>query len=297
MSYNNLAMYPIDKFQKKGLNKQPIQEGFTSRPFRNRKEEPPLELWIHQFWKCVHIMARTYSPNDVPEMKEAYECLFQSLTVILPSAFMRAFLKDFLAMTPTVRKILMDNKSLSSFFTVHPEIFEMLSQNPKYFFEYSLEDADKLFIWSFLLHAYFHILMKMPVESLNVLKHRFQPEKISKDVWANPLWYMIHTCAYYSSGGQRCQLFFKAFMSCLRYALPCSKCRSHLMDNLKRFDIDKYCLNTEGLFEYTVDLHNMVNKQLGKTIISSEQAKQIYDPMFDYSYQGRREMNVSRFIL
>ena len=293
MSQNNL-MYSA-RFQKKGLEREPIREGFSTRPIRTRKEEPSLDLWVHQFWKCIHIMSRTYSPDDVEGMKEAYECFFQSLTGILPSAFMRAFLKDFIAMTPTVRKILVDNKSLVSFFTVHPDTLEVLVQAPKMFFQYSLEDGDKLFIWSFLLHAYFHILMKMPVESLNTLKHRFQPEKISKDVWANPLWYMIHSCAYYARGDQKCQLFFKAFMSCLRYALPCPKCRKHLMENLEHFDIDKYCINTEGLFDYTVDLHNTVNKQLGKPIISLEDAKRIYDPWVSYS-NNRHQMNVSRFI-
>jgi hypothetical protein len=287
-------MHPVNMFQKKDLARESIREGFTTRPLKTRKEEPSLDLWIANFWKCVHIMSRTYAPDEVPGMKAAYECFFQSLTGILPSAFMRAFLKDFIAMTPNVRKILLENKSLSSFFTVHPETFEMISQNPKFFFEYSLQDGDKLFIWSFLLHAYFHILTKMPVESLNILKHRFRPESISKDVWANPLWYMIHTCAYYSKEDQRCQLFFKAFMSCLRYALPCSKCRAHLMENLEHFDFDKYCLNTEGLFNYTVDLHNTVNKQLGKPIISVEAAKQIYDPLLNYS--DNRKMNVSRFI-
>lgn len=291
-------MYPANKFQKGSLAREPIREGFTTRPLRTRKEEPPLDIWIHQFWKCVHVMSRTYAPADVSGMKEAYECFFQSMTVILPSAFMRALLKDFLAMTPTVRKILLENKSLASFFTVHPETFEMITQYPKAFFQYSLEDEDKLFIWSFLLHAYFHILMKLPVESLNILKNKFQPDKISKDVWGNCIWFLLHNCAYYSRGDQRCQLFFKAFMSCLRYALPCSKCRNHLMKNLENFDIDQYCLNTEGLFQYTVDLHNLVNKQLGKPIISLEEARQIYDPSLNFSesYDGRRQMDVSRFI-
>lgn len=295
MNYDNLAMHPVNRFQKRSLARDPIREGFTTRPLRTRKEEPSPDLWVTQFWKCVHIMSRTYSPAEVPGMREAYECFFQSLAGILPSAFMRAFLKDFIAMNPTVRKILLDNKSLSSFFTVHPETFEMITQYPKMFFEYSLEDGDKLFIWSFLLHAYFHILTKLPVESLNVLKHRFQPEKISKNTWSNPLWSLMHHCAYYSKGDQRCQLFFKAFMSCLRYALPCSICRKHLIENLETFDIDKYCLNVEGLFTYTVDLHNMVNKQLGKPIISLEEAKLIYDPQASYS-DNRHLMNVSRFI-
>jgi Erv1 / Alr family len=286
-------MYPAHLYQTSNLSKEPIRERFSIAAQPKPKEEPDLKLWIDQFWKCIHVFGRVYQPTD-KEIKQSFSCFFQSLSGILPSKMMRGMMKDFIAMTPTIQKALLEHKSLTSFFTVHRPLYNVLISKPGEFFTFCLEDGDSLFAWTFLFHSYFNMVFGLPLESFHSLRLVYSPEKIHKETWANPLWYMMHTCAYYSRQEQNCNMCFKAFMSCLRYAIPCPKCRNHLSGNLEQIDIDKFLYIPEGIFDYTVRLHNSVNEQLGRPILSVEDARSIYDP-FNQPLV-RQNMSVARFI-
>lgn len=293
--YNNTYMNPTPSFRTKTIPREIIREGFRSPvPI---KEEPNIDLWINQFWKCLHTMTRTYEPNSEQSdktVRESFSCFIQSLSGIIPSASMRALLQDFFVMGPQVQKVLLESKSLASFFTVHRDILTEIQSRPTSFFTWSLENGDKLFAWTFLLHSYFNLVVGLPIESYNVLRSQYHTSKISKESWANPIWYLLHSCSYYARPDQHCNMCFRAFISCLQYAIPCGKCRTHLQQNLTKFNIDEYQNRPDGLFELTVDLHNLVNRQLGKAEIGIDEAKRIYDPYGQPLVQ--QNMSVSRFI-
>jgi hypothetical protein len=69
--------------------------------------------------------------------------------------------------------------------------------------------------------------------------------------------------------------YYKLFFNNLQYWIPCDICSEHYEKNVKKIDIDKY-LNENRLFEFSVDLHNIVNKMLGKREWSIDEAYQIY---------------------
>lgn len=288
-----MNMHPVHLFQKSNLSKESVRERFSVDAQPRSKDEPDLRLWIDQFWKCIHVFARVYQPSD-KNTKQSFNCFFQSLSGILPSKMMRIMMKDFMTMTPVIQKALLENKSLTSFFTVHRPLYNVLASKPDSFFSFCLEDGDSLFGWTFLFHSYFNMTFGYSIESFHTLRLMYSTEKIYKETWANPVWYLLHSCAYYSRQEQYCGICFKAFVSCLRYVLPCPKCRNHLSENLHTIDIDDFINIPEGLFEYTVKLHNTVNKQLDKPILSTEDAKRIYDPYGEPL--ARQNINVARFI-
>lgn len=287
-------MHPAHLYQTSAMaSKEPVRERFSIAAQPRTKEEPNFQLWIDQFWRCIHVFGRVYQPSD-KNVKQSFSCFFQSLSGILPSKAMRAMMKDFIAMTPAIQKALLEHKSLNSFFTVHRPLYNVLASKPDEFFTFCLDDSDSLFAWTFLFHSYFNMAFGLSMESFHSLRLLYSPEKIHKETWANPLWYVMHSCAYYSRQEQYCGMCFKAFMSCLRYAIPCPKCRNHLSENLQTLDIDDFINIPEGLFEYTVKLHNSVNTQLDKPVLSTEEARRIYDP---YNQPlVRQNMSVARFI-
>lgn len=69
---------------------------------------------------------------------------------------------------------------------------------------------------------------------------------------------------------------FKIFFYQLPFIIPCGVCGTHLQENLKHNSIEN-ALNQGGdsLFKWSVDLHNIVNKQLNKPEIS-------YDNAYEY---------------
>lgn len=65
---------------------------------------------------------------------------------------------------------------------------------------------------------------------------------------------------------------YKAFFHMLPDVIPCSTCSDHLRENLKKMPIDNHLSSNKDLFAWSVQLHNVVNKQLGKPQISIEEA-------------------------
>lgn len=93
-------------------------------------------------------------------------------------------------------------------------------------------------------------------------------------VWGPIFWMTIHIVALgYSDdpsyGEKRAA---KEFYEGLQFLIPCPKCREHYRDNLRTNPITPSLDNRRDLFKWTVNMHNIVNKQLGKPVVSEEEA-------------------------
>ena len=97
-------------------------------------------------------------------------------------------------------------------------------------------------------------------------------------VWGPKLWFVIHTFAlnYPNNPTYEDKRVMEEFFNNLKYTIPCDKCRIHYRQRLERNPIINYLDNKESIFRYTINLHNQVNKSLGKRIYSYEEVAQIY---------------------
>jgi len=96
----------------------------------------------------------------------------------------------------------------------------------------------------------------------------------NKQFWGPAIWKTIHSLAVAYTPDQKEQ--YKAYIYNLVHLLPCRMCRNHLKENLKRLPIDSYLTDNNRLFLWTYFLHDIVNKQLGKTSPTFEDIKRIY---------------------
>lgn len=271
-------------YTSEAVSKTPSKEGYAPTPditarVANRTEPSP-RLWLQYFWDAAHTLSMTYEPTN-ENVSKSFACLFQSLAGIVPTSDARRIITDFLTTTREVQKTLISSQELKGFFTAYPEVYTIIAQRPYEFFNRSLKDSDSLFIWTYLLHAYYNLVTgSASVDSFNKLKHQYDRSKINKETWGNPIWALIHFCAYYSPDrpDQDHCVCYKAFLSCLRYCLPCPKCRVNLEKNLMQLDIDPFLSCKESLFDYTVQLHNLVNGETGKSVITTDEAAKIYAP-------------------
>lgn len=101
--------------------------------------------------------------------------------------------------------------------------------------------------------------------------------KTGKSFWGPPTWHTIHAFAAAYTPSQR--EHFKAFIYSMQYTLPCDYCRQHLTQNLRQVKIDEYLDNNHNLFLWSYILHDLVNKQLGKT-------SPPYDVVKTYYFKG-----------
>ena len=92
------------------------------------------------------------------------------------------------------------------------------------------------------------------------------------DIWGPPLWKSIHYIAL--NFNPENISYYRVFFENLWALLPCSLCSEHYRKNYIEIPID--FTNRYKLFEWTVKMHNKVNKLNHKPEYTYEQALKIY---------------------
>ena len=103
--------------------------------------------------------------------------------------------------------------------------------------------------------------------------------KIGPDVWGPHGWKFIHmiALAYSPTPTAEQKQHYREFFTVLQYILPCSICANNYA---RHFTIelpftDEVLANRDNLVKWTIDLHNLVNKETGKKPIPYEEALQL----------------------
>jgi hypothetical protein len=91
-------------------------------------------------------------------------------------------------------------------------------------------------------------------------------------LWGSQAWHFIHFVAisYPENPTKQDKVKYNKFFQSIGDVLPCPTCGKNFQEKIK-----KYPPNLESrqkLFEWTVDIHNAVNAENGKKIISYETA-------------------------
>lgn len=100
-------------------------------------------------------------------------------------------------------------------------------------------------------------------------------------VWGPPLWHSLHTISFnYPVNPTREQKQqYYAFFTSLQWVLPCKYCRDNFKKNLETLPLDSYALSSRHTFsKWLYDMHNLVNKNLGKPItLTFDQVRNRYE--------------------
>ena len=94
-------------------------------------------------------------------------------------------------------------------------------------------------------------------------------DNISPQLWGESFWKTIHyVCLSYPvnpSDDDRANVI--TFLKSVQFVLPCQKCRVGYEENLTKFPLSDNVLSSKNnLFEWSVNVHNEVNKKNGKSV-------------------------------
>jgi len=105
-------------------------------------------------------------------------------------------------------------------------------------------------------------------------------------VWGPKLWFFMHTIALNFPDNPSFEEIrnYESFFENLKYIIPCDKCKLHYTQRLNENPVSKYLTDANSLFIYTIDLHNEVNKSLGKRIYSYDEVSKIYKKHYNNPY-------------
>lgn len=87
-------------------------------------------------------------------------------------------------------------------------------------------------------------------------------------IWGPPLWHVLHTISfnYPTEPTDKQKQDYYDFYHNLKNILPCKYCRDNLKNNLKKLPMTRDVFkNRDSLSRYVYELHECVNKMLGKT--------------------------------
>jgi hypothetical protein len=96
--------------------------------------------------------------------------------------------------------------------------------------------------------------------------------------WGSCLWRTIHILAigYPDKPSYENTIAYKNFFENLWKVLPCHSCSVNYKRHLKEVPLDDYLVSNSKLFEWTVTLHNLVNAELNKPLMSLDDATKLY---------------------
>lgn len=93
-------------------------------------------------------------------------------------------------------------------------------------------------------------------------------------VWGPIYWNFIHTLAYTYDNINKVS-YVKIYNN-ISQILPCLKCKKDFSKLINKYPPSKYCTNRESVINWTIMLHNNVNKKIGKPVINKEKSDSIY---------------------
>lgn len=102
---------------------------------------------------------------------------------------------------------------------------------------------------------------------------------ISPECWGPYMWGAIHLISLGAPEqiDTATKSAYSLFFQQLPYILPCASCARHLQENLANSPVEGHLQGRESLFAWSVQLHNTVNRQLGKPEISLSKAREHWE--------------------
>jgi hypothetical protein len=99
------------------------------------------------------------------------------------------------------------------------------------------------------------------------------------DIWGKYIWLTIHlvSIGYPKIPNDSDKTDYKEFYENLYKILPCYTCAENYKKHLLILPLsDSVLESNKTLFNWTIDMHNIVNKMLGKPIITYSKAYEMY---------------------
>jgi hypothetical protein len=129
--------------------------------------------------------------------------------------------------------------------------------------------------WSWMLHDVVNRDLKKQRPSFDQIKDYYMKGVHNPQVWGPSMWRMIHSFAatYKAENAQA----FKQFIYSLPGLIPCNNCKNRMLNVLQQLPLrESHLENNKNLFLWTYQLHDIINRQLGKVSPDYESVRRFY---------------------
>jgi hypothetical protein len=93
--------------------------------------------------------------------------------------------------------------------------------------------------------------------------------------WQRITWHILHTISLHYNDTYRNEYII--FFDCLKTIIPCRICRNHYIQNINKENMQiENNINSDRIFNWTIDLHNSVNKMHHKKLWNYNESRNYY---------------------
>ena len=105
---------------------------------------------------------------------------------------------------------------------------------------------------------------------------------MNQNIWGPHLWFSLHTISfnYPLKPSEKDKEEYKLFFKNLQEVIPCSVCKKNYKRHLNEHPIEDYLNSRKLLVYWVIDMHNMVNSEIGKKILSYDIVLKKYEDVY-----------------
>jgi hypothetical protein len=105
---------------------------------------------------------------------------------------------------------------------------------------------------------------------------------MNQNIWGPHLWFSLHTISfnYPLKPTQKDKDDYKLFFIHLQEVIPCSVCKKNYKRHLNEHPIEGFLDSRKLLVYWVIDMHNMVNAEIGKKILSYDIVIKKYEDVY-----------------
>ncbi len=105
---------------------------------------------------------------------------------------------------------------------------------------------------------------------------------MNQNIWGSHLWFSLHTISfnYPLKPTQEDKDNYQSFFLSLKNVIPCSVCKKNYLRHLNEHPIDNFLSDRRTLVYWLIDLHNMVNVEIGKKVLSYDVVVKKYEDAY-----------------
>jgi len=106
---------------------------------------------------------------------------------------------------------------------------------------------------------------------------------MNQNIWGSHLWFSLHSISfnYPLSPSIEDKNNYKKFFLSLQETIPCSVCKKNYKRHIIEYPIDNFLDNRQKLVYWVIDIHNMVNSEIGKKILSYDNVIKKYETVYN----------------
>ncbi len=210
------------------------------------------KIWGKAGWKFLYSVALDYPLNPSADVVDHYVRFFANVQSILPCQVCQVNYAKHLQQLP-----------MTSY----------------------LKNRETLFLWLVKMNNLVNQELQKPMLTpADVMRIHFNKTgrtldcRMDSSIWGKSGWKFLFAVAYeYPKAPTYTEMLnYQRFFQSLQFILPCASYRRQYGNQLAQVPIEPYLTTTSYLFEWVLKMHNLVNKEIGRPLITHKDVLKVY---------------------